>query len=565
MARREFPALGFDPAPGDPAAMRAAAGSVDRAGRTFAHASGHVHRLSSSGWTGSAADAFRSRLGELPRDLGVASRSHAAAARALGEYGSGLSARQARADQLEVSAQDLLRRRAAAVADVDRLAGRRAQEGSAELAELRSQYAGAAARAEGLSTELEQVLADARRLHDEHSSAAHAAARAIRAASDAPYHEPGWLSRAEDAVSGWIRKHSEVLARISTTLKGVSTVLGLLSMVPGLQFLAPFAALAAGVAIVIDVGIKATTARGSWASIGLDAVLTFMPWGRVATLVRRLPAGARTLDAAGGLVSRVRGGASRVMDDAEDAAGVLGTPPPGPARGWPTDPRTGAPLSERDLEFLQWRPDSWMRGEAPLGMTPSDYQQWRSSLLDVLGREGVPPDAVDVRLLGSGSEGFSGPHKPMWSQADAQIAGDPEAQSRLAQWVGDDPDRLGSRPFDSGYRLGVDDPSDYDINLSSDEMVARARELWEQRGRPGDLFSGAHQYVNKEIAAEAFPGLDAWRLQWSDRLGPAPGAARDMSWAVFPSSGPKDVSATGFFVHFRDDHDWIVHRPQGSA
>lgn len=128
-----------------------------------------------------------------------------------------------------------------------------------------------------------------------------------------------------------------------------------------------------------------------------------------------------------------------------------------------------------------------------------------------------------------------------------------DGHARRAQWVGDEPDRLGSRPFDSGYRLGVDEPSDYDINLSSDAMVARARELREQRGRPDDLFSGAHRYVNKEIAAEAFPGLDAWRLRWSDRLGPAPGAGRDMSWAVFPSSGPKDVSANGFLVHFRDD------------
>lgn len=565
MVRREFPALGFDPAPGDPAVVRAAAGSVDRAGRTFADASGHVHSLSTSSWTGDAADAFRSRLEELPRDLDAASRSHAAAARALDEFGSGLSARQARADQLEESAEELLRRRAAAVADVDRLAGRRAPDGSAELAGLRSQYAGAAVRAQELSSELEQVLADARRLHHEHRSAADAAGRAIRAASEVPYPEPGWLSRAGDAVSGWIRKHSAVLARISTTLKGVSTVLGLLSMVPGLQFLAPFAALAAGVAIVIDIGLKAATGRGSWASIGLDAVLTFMPWGRVATLVRRLPAGARTLDAAGGLVSRVHGGASRVVEDVDDAAGSVGLLRRGPARDWPTDPRTGAPLSERDLGFLQWRPEQWMRGEAPLGMTPADYQQWRSSLLDVLGREGVPPDAVDVRLLGSGSEGFSGPHKPMWSQADQQIAADPEARSRLAHWVGEDPDRFGSRPFDSGYRLGVDEPSDYDINLSSDAMVARARELWEQRGRPGDLFSGAHQYVNKEIAAEAFPGLDAWRRQWSERLGPAPGDGRDMSWAVFPSSGPKDVSVNGFFVHFRDDYDWIVHRPQGSA
>jgi hypothetical protein len=32
--------------------------------------------------------------------------------------------------------------------------------------------------------------------------------------------------------------------------------------------------------------------------------------------------------------------------------------------------------------------------------------------------------------------------------------------------------------------------------------------------------------------------------------------------AIFRSTGPKDDSAAGFFVHFRDQHDWIVHRPE---
>ena len=42
MGRRQFPALGFDPAPGDTAALAAAAGAVDEAGRTFAAASGDI-------------------------------------------------------------------------------------------------------------------------------------------------------------------------------------------------------------------------------------------------------------------------------------------------------------------------------------------------------------------------------------------------------------------------------------------------------------------------------------------------------------------------------------------
>ena len=555
MARQEFPALGFDPAPGDPGALLAAAGSVGRAGQTFATASSDVDRLRSSGWTGKAANAFRGRLADLPRDLDLAARSHQAAQRALADLGSGLSARQVRAGQLEARAAEARRLRAAAVADVDVLASRRAPEGSAELSALRSEHAAATARVEAWSAELGQVLTDARRLQEEHRSAAQAAAREIRGASEPPYERPGWLSRARDAVATWIRGHADVLTEISTLLKGVSTVLGVLSLVPGLQFLAPFATLAAGAALLVDVGVNAATGRGSWTAIGLDAALTFMPWARVAALVRRAPGAARALDAAGDLVGRMRGAP-------RGANASLDLPPPGPRRGWPTDPRTGAPLTERDLDFLQWRPEHWMRGEAPLSMTPAVYREWRSSLLDVLQREGVPTDAVDIRLVGSGSEGFSGPRKPMWRADDPALAGNPRAQARLADWVGDSPDRLGSRPFDSGYRLGVEDPSDYDVNISSDSMVARARELWEERGRPGDFFHGSHEYVNKDIAADAFPQVEAWRHEWAERLGPREGVGRDVSWAIFRSSGPKDDSAAGFFVHFRDDYDWIVHRPR---
>jgi len=88
-------------------------------------------------------------------------------------------------------------------------------------------------------------------------------------------------------------------------------------------------------------------------------------------------------------------------------------------------------------------------------------------------------------------------------------------------------------------------------------MVEKARAWWEDNGRQGDFLSGDHQYVNKVIAREVFPNLFTWGEAWSKRLG------RDVSVAVFPGSGPKDVSASGHFVHFQDD-DWIVHRPEGS-
>jgi hypothetical protein len=208
---------------------------------------------------------------------------------------------------LEVRAAELRRQQQAAVAEVNRIAGQRAPEGSAELAALRSRYDGVRSRAEGLGGDLAAVIGQARRLFADHEAAARSAAGAVRAVADGPYREPGWLSRAWGSVKGWIAEHADVLATISTVLKGVSAVLGVLSLVPGLQFLAPFALAAGGIALAIDVAVKLATGKGSWAGIGLDAALTFMPWGRLAKLAHNVPGVAKALDTAGDLVTRGRG------------------------------------------------------------------------------------------------------------------------------------------------------------------------------------------------------------------------------------------------------------------
>jgi uncharacterized protein YukE len=313
---REFPALGFDPAPGDPGSLAGAAAGVRGAATLFGDASANVARLNSSGWTGDAAEAFRGQLKDLPRDLELAATSHRTAARALGDYGIGLQVRRRRAAELESRAAELRRQEAAAVAEVNLLASRTAPADSPEFRSLKSRYDSARTRATGLGSQLQEVIAEARRLHGEHRDAAGSAARAIRGVADAPYKEPGWLSRGWNAVKGWIADHADVLQTISAVLKGVSAVLGVLSLVPGLQFLAPFALAAGGIALAIDVAVKLATGKGSWASIGIDAALTFMPWGRVAGLVRRAPGAARALDAAGDVVSRLRNGrAPGAIDD----------------------------------------------------------------------------------------------------------------------------------------------------------------------------------------------------------------------------------------------------------
>ena len=291
--------MGFDPAPGEVTVLDGAARGVDGAGRVFGEASANVARLNSSGWTGDAADAFRGQLADLPRDLDVAARAHQNTARALRDYGEGLSTRQRRADELETRAAELKRQQQAAVAEVNQIAARTAPQGSPELATLRNQYNSARSRADGLGGDLQAVIAEARRLHGDHEAAARTAAGTIRNQADAPYEEPGWLSRAWSSVKGWIAENADVLTTISSVLKGVSAVLGVLSLVPGLQFLAPFAIAAGGIALAIDVAVKLATGKGSWASIGLDAALTFLPVGRVANLIKKVPGVTRATTAAG--------------------------------------------------------------------------------------------------------------------------------------------------------------------------------------------------------------------------------------------------------------------------
>ena len=112
-------------------------------------------------------------------------------------------------------------------------------------------------------------------------------------------------------------------------LKGVSAVLGVLSLVPGLQFLAPFAVAAGAIALAIDVAVKLATGKGSWTSIGIDAALTFLPGGKILDGIkgvkaavageRGLAAGERALGAGEKLLAEGKA-LDDVATDAREAA-----------------------------------------------------------------------------------------------------------------------------------------------------------------------------------------------------------------------------------------------------
>jgi hypothetical protein len=97
---------------------------------------------------------------------------------------------------------------------------------------------------------------------------------------------PGFWGRLGNAVCGWIADHAGVLLQISSVLKTISGIAGLLALIPipvFQQVMGGIALVTGGAALLIDVSVKLATGQGSWTQIGLDA-LCMIPGARMAKL-----------------------------------------------------------------------------------------------------------------------------------------------------------------------------------------------------------------------------------------------------------------------------------------
>ncbi|MET8298159.1 NUDIX domain-containing protein [Streptomyces sp. NPDC005180] len=225
---------------------------------------------------------------------------------------------------------------------------------------------------------------------------------------------------------------------------------------------------------------------------------------------------------------------------------------------WPRDD-SGYAITKRDLDFLGINPIQikWLvTGEAPMGMTPELYQQFRMEMLQALQRDGIGAGDVDIRLKGTGADFFSGIHKTVPREEDLPAG---QASQRLREWLGDSQDRPVRRPYDLMWRLSAEtEPSDFDLDINSTAIVRAARDHWNAHYAdryPGD-FMGGHGYLEKQTVKETLPALAAWAGKWEESLG------RPISLGVFESSGPFDATQLGrpLSSHFRAT-DWIIHRP----
>jgi uncharacterized protein YukE len=255
-----------DPVPGDPQAVRELAAGYARAAALVGEQAGSVRRVDSAAdWDGAAAQAFRARVGDLPRDLDRVAARLQHVARALLDFAPALESAQRRARSALARAQEA-QTRAGVSAQVPAASWPALLPGTLSPAEreMRAAVEGAA-----------RLLATA--VEERQVAVARCVGALHRAGDDQLRNPHGW-HRLLLAVSN-------IAGQVSTWL-GVAAVA--LCWVPGLgEALGAVALSAAGVTLLADLLLTAYGDRG-WRSVGLDAV-GVLPAGRALRFASTLP------------------------------------------------------------------------------------------------------------------------------------------------------------------------------------------------------------------------------------------------------------------------------------
>jgi hypothetical protein len=265
MAARSFPALGFDPAPGDLSVIENLIDKLTKTTNALGDGKNIIGKLSSSSsevWQGDAATAFRNQLtSDLPNALSNAHDSLSKALTALTGWHGNLASYQQTANQLEAQAdgekKDFDARNAAytsAQGNPDlKLAGQtfstqaEANAAQARLNNATSQLQTVQQALQNAHDTLAGTIRRAQELQTTHGDNAHTVAGQLKHAPDhlAP-HKPGLFS----SIMNWIGGH---LKQIGDILSAVSAISGLLALI----LPPPADAICLAVSIVASIGALA--------------------------------------------------------------------------------------------------------------------------------------------------------------------------------------------------------------------------------------------------------------------------------------------------------------------
>ncbi|WP_316527048.1 hypothetical protein [Kitasatospora brasiliensis] len=331
-AAPDWSGLGFDPTPGDSAAVTALSNGLRRVGQhlTGVHTTLAQITANEGAWTGDAAQQFSKQFQKLPGYLQDAADSITDAYTALDVWYKALTEHQPKAAELAAAAvaakkkkDEADRAHGAAAANPDlQLAGRYFPD-DAGLAAAEKRYTAAKshldAAAELLNsatTELAGLRTQAHELAGTHRADAKKTAEAVRKAADskAPP-EPGMLSK----IGNWFKNHGADLLTVAAGVCGVAAIFFPAFALPAILFSAS-AALAHGAQYAAKGQLWPPQNNiGNWLTLGGD-VLGAIPGVGVAakgvTAAREAVAageGVRGVVAAGSTEVRA---ASRAIDPA---------------------------------------------------------------------------------------------------------------------------------------------------------------------------------------------------------------------------------------------------------
>jgi hypothetical protein len=253
---RSFPALGFDPAEGDKAAvqelMLRLAAATETIVQTLPRLEEAAQITDDSEWGGSAAEEFSDHGDDLPMGLGKGAEAMAAVSEALSTWFGKLSANQALADVLESEAKEL----------------------KAKLARFDS----CTPESTEVSTVLAKVLDDARRLKERHVREAEATADAIRAGADGDPFKPEndtWYVQGFDGLAKAADGISLATATVAAGLAATGVGLGPAAILGGVS------TASGAVGSLAGLGQQLSGSRNApgWASVALGLGTAVVPGG----------------------------------------------------------------------------------------------------------------------------------------------------------------------------------------------------------------------------------------------------------------------------------------------
>ncbi|MFK0247458.1 putative T7SS-secreted protein [Amycolatopsis azurea] len=249
MTGNQYPALGFDPAPGDVGGIADLAEKYRTVSRDLTEADTVLRQIVTKQgiWTGEASEAFARRLGPLPEYLDGAARSMAQAAYAFEGWTHDLGEMQRQAADLERQAKAAAQAAEQARANPDFALSNRTFTDQQSLQIAQSLLDNAGRQLQAAIDGCTEIQEAAKKLLEQHTSAAARVADLLRKAKELAPGEPDLLDEVVDAVTGvvtdlvnttadmvdaawdFVQDHAEMLSKMSDVMGDIGNLLGVVS------------------------------------------------------------------------------------------------------------------------------------------------------------------------------------------------------------------------------------------------------------------------------------------------------------------------------------------------